>query len=144
MRPSLCRFALVAGLFSDGATAYADALPAAQRALVRSDLAARDAPACEFLYGPRASLALAGEAGLWHWRSGWRDWRWSAFGQLALDNATATGPVPSELLRSTFGTTMAVAWQFAGWNPTTLELSAGLFRTTATTLGACRSIPTRS
>ncbi len=115
------------------ATGHAQAFAAAPRQIDRGLLAARDAPAIEWSYGPRASVVAGGETGLWRWRKPASSARLSAFGLLAADNASSTGPLPQELLRATFGGTLALGWRDAG-RRADWEFSVGLFRSLARTI----------
>lgn len=119
------------------APVLAESLPDAPRLLARSLLAARDAPACEFAWAPRPALTLGGEAGIWRWFGRRGDWRLSGAAVVGLDNATSASWPPQELLRSSFGLTLAYAERAAAdW-----EFSAGLFRSRATTLSDYNAEP---
>lgn len=91
---------LVVGLLAGAARfAAAQPLPHPVRALPLSQSAAREQPASEVGFGPRAQAGLGGELGLWRWPAGRWQWTLASDAQLALDNATRTAALPQELLR---------------------------------------------
>ncbi len=124
--------ALTVGL-TVSAVVFADAFPPAPRQIDRGLLAARDIPAVEYSYGPRATLSAGGETGLWRWRFAAANARLSVFGLLSVDNATSPGAMPQELLRAVFGATWALGWRDAS-RRVDWEFAIGLFRLIARTI----------
>lgn len=114
--------------------ARAEFAPERARELNRADTAAWDAPVSELGHGPRPWTTLGGEFGLWHWRYRRFDVAWSWLTVIGLHNATWELPPALELLRTLYGTSIAI-----GWHPTnstsTMEVSAGLMRAQARPIG---------
>lgn len=114
--------------------AHAEFLPELPRALTRTDSASRDAPVLEFTDDSRPHAVLGLEVGLWRWQHPTRQTHWSVLGLVAADNATSRAPMPDELVRWMYGTSLSFLLPWLG-EQTPLEISVGLYRQRARTLG---------
>jgi hypothetical protein len=89
-------------------SARAEWLPGSSRAIPLFTSIAPDAPVTALHYGPRASAQLGADVGVLALHGTSTTFRLGASGFIAVDNATARGPLPDEVGRSGFE--LGAAW----------------------------------